>query len=296
MPGLVYLFLGRENALKGEALEDLKRRTLSGGNADLNYAVFYPEEFDPHEFQDAVNTQPFLSPSRFVVIRDADRLPREAKDSVISYAKNRCETTVLIITADPDPRAAAADPFLAEISKYAKIRHFGNLEGEGLRRYIAEKASAYDKRINRDAAELVIAKVGNDLGKLRMAVEKLANYSGQRKAIEKKDVEVLVGRSLEETVFDMTDAMVDGKASRSLSILSGLLRDSARPESIIGAIGTALKRKARSRGSSQRVKRWFKECFSYLAKADHDIKNRDLDKKVILESLIIRLSELSELA
>lgn len=295
MPGLVYLFLGKENALKGEALEELKRKTLSGGNADLNFAVFYSDQFDPQGFQDAVNTQPFLSPKRFVVIRDADRLPKEAREPVANYAKNGYESTVLVITADVSPKEAAEDPFLSDLSKYAKVQNFSNLEGENLRRYVNERASLYSKQINRDSIELLIGKIGNDLGYIRMAVEKLANYTGDRKVIERKDVETLVGRSLEERVFDMTDAMCAGNKACALLILSGLLRDSTKPEAVIGAIGAALKRKARSVGQSPRAKAWLQKCFSHLSKADRDVKTRDLDKKVILESLVIRLSELSEL-
>ncbi|HOX09850.1 MAG TPA: DNA polymerase III subunit delta [Candidatus Omnitrophota bacterium] len=295
MPGLVYLFLGRENALKGEALEELKKQTLSGGDADLNSSVFYSDQFDPQGFQDAVNTQPFLSPKRFVIIKNADRLPKEAKEPVAEYAKNGFESTVLVITADMSPKEAEGDPFMSGLSRYAKVRNFSSPEGAELRRYISERASLYGKQISDDSIGLLTGKIGNDIGYVRMAVEKLANYTGDRKVIEKRDVENLVGRSLEESVFQMTDAMCAGNKSRALLLLSGLLRDSTKPESVIGAIGAALKRKARAMGRSPRAIAWLKECFAFLSKADRDVKTRDLDKKVILESLVVRLSDLSDL-
>lgn len=296
MVGLIYLFLGIENALKEEALRELKDKTLSRGNPDLNYSIFYSDQFDPHAFRDAVNTNPFLSPARFVVIRDIDKLPQEARDSVVNYAKNPSESTVLVMTSGAQPKEASGDPFLSELSKLAKVRNFEHLSGESLRRYILGKAALYGKGIDRDAVELLIAKVGGDLQKLHMAMEKLASYSGERRAIEKNDVGALVGKSLEETVFDMTKAMMGGQASRSLSILSELLRESARPENIIGAMGAEVKRAARSKGSPEQAKRWLKRSLSYLAEADRDCKNRDLDKRVILESLVVRLSEFRELA
>lgn len=296
MVGLIYLFLGIENALKEEALRELKDKTLSCGNPDLNCSIFYSDQFDPHAFRDAVNTNPFLSPARFVVIRDIDKLPQEARDSVINYAKNPSESTVLVMTSGVPPKEASGDPFLSELSRSSKVRNFERLSGESLRRHILEKAALYGKGIGRDAAELLIAKVGSDLQKLRMAIEKLASYSGERKAIEKNDVEALVGKSLEETVFDMTKAMMGGQASRSLSILSELLKESARPESIIGAMAAEVKRAARSKGSPEQAKGWLKRSLSHLAEADRDCKNRDLDKRVILESLVVRLSEFRELA
>lgn len=295
MPGLVYLFLGRENALKGEALEEVKKQALSGGDADLNSSVFYSDQFDPQGFQDAVNTQPFLSPKRFVVIKNADKLPKEAKGPVAEYAKNGFESTVLVITADMSPKEAADDPFLSGLSQYAKVKNFSSPEGADLRSYISERAASYGKQIGNDSIDLLTGKIGNDIGYVRMALEKLANYTGDRKVIEKKDVENLVGRSLEESVFEMTDAMCAGNKARALLLLSGLLRDSTKPESIIGAIGAALKRRARPMGRSLRAAAWLKECFAFLSKADRDVKTRDLDKKVILESLVVRLSDLSDL-
>jgi DNA polymerase-3 subunit delta len=193
------------------------------------------------------------------------------------------------------PKEAADDPFLSGLSQYAKVKNFSSPEGADLKRYISERASLYGKQIGGDSIDLLTGKIGNDIGYVRMAVEKLANYTGDRKVIEKKDVENLVGRSLEESVFEMTDAMCAGNKARALLLLSGLLRDSTKPESIIGAIGAALKRKARSMGRSQRATAWLKECFAFLSKADRDVKTRDLDKKVILESLVIRLSDLSDL-
>ncbi len=292
----IFLFLGTENALKEETLRELKDKTLSGGNPDLNYNIFYPDQFDPHAFQDAVNTNPFLSPARFVVIRDIDKLPQEARDSVMNYAKSPSGTTTLVMTAGLSPREAAGDPFISGLSGLAEVRDFENLSGESLRRYILGKATLYKKEMGREAVELLISKIGSDLQKLRMAVEKLANYTGDRAAIGKADVEALVGRSLDETVFDMTGAMIDGQVSRSLLILSGLLRESVRPENVIGAMAAAVKRAARSKGSPDRAKKWLKKALSYLAEADRDCKNRDLDKRVILESLVVRLSELGELA
>ena len=295
MPALVHLFLGRENTLKEEALSDLKRETLSGGDADLNYALFYPDQFDPHEFQNAVNTGPFLSPMRYVVIKDIDALPQEGKQAVLNYVTNPSATTVLAMTSALGRNEISSDSIVSDIAKHANVRYFESLEGERLRRYVSDRAASFGKRIDRDAVELVISKIGDDLGYLNMAAEKLANYAGDRDPITKKDVEALVGRSLEEDVFDMTRAMSEGKTAVSLAILSDLLRDSTRPENIIGAIGAELKRSARMRGPSEQAKGWLKECFDRLSQADHDLKNRDLDKKVILETLVVRLSELSQL-
>ncbi len=322
----IYVFLGRENALKEEALDDLKREVLSGADADLNYTLFYADQIESHEFQDAVNTQPFLSPKRFVVIKDIEQLPEPVQDSITNYCKNPSEKTVLVMTSDLEPKdiGPRKGDFFSSISRYATTQVFERLKEDKLIHYLKERAASNKKTISDEAISLVMEKLGDDLANIKGAIEELVTYVGARHNIEKDDVEALIGKSLEESVFTLTGAIYKGQASRSLSILSGLFRESVRPENIIGAIGAELRRlmkvkhlMAQGRNQwniqselrlSQRaaseamsmVKRIklddIKKSFDYLLKADRDCKNRDLDKRVILESLIVRLSDLGELA
>jgi DNA polymerase-3 subunit delta len=322
----IYVFLGKENALKEEALSDLKKKVLSGGDADLNYTLFYADQIEPREFQDAVNTQPFLSPKRFVVIKDIERLPEPVQDSIVSYCKGPSENTVLVLTTDLEPKdiGPRKGDFFSSISRYATTEVFERLREDKLDRYLKEKAASNKKAISDEAIRLLMEKLGDDLANIKGAVEGLVTYIGARRNIEKEDVEALIGKSLEETVFDLTGAICKRQTARSLSILSGLFRESVRPENIIGAIGAEFRRLLKvkhlmAQGRNQwqiqselRINREavseamniakriklddIKRAFDYLLKADRDCKNRDLDKKVIIESLIVRLSDLGELA
>ncbi|MDP3786428.1 MAG: DNA polymerase III subunit delta [Candidatus Omnitrophota bacterium] len=322
----IYVFLGRENALKEEALTDLKREVLSGADADLNYTLFYADQIEPREFQDAVNTQPFLSPKRFVVIKDIEQLPEPVQDSITNYCKNPSEKTVLVMTSDLEPKdiGPRKGDFFSSISRYATTQVFERLKEDKLIHYLKERAASNKKTISDEAISLLMEKLGDDLANIKGAIEELVTYVGARHNIEKDDVEALIGKSLEETVFTLTGAVCRGQASRSLSILSSLFRESVRPENIIGAIGAELRRLMKvkhlmAQGKNQwhiqselrlsqqaaseamsMVKRIklddIKKSFDYLLKADRDCKNRDLDKRVILESLIVRLSDLGELA
>ena len=337
MHNLIYVFLGRENALKEEALDDLKRKVLSGADADLNYTLFYADQIESHEFQDAVNTQPFLSPhtkdfgvgvspKRFVVIKDIERLPESVQDSIISYCNNPSKNTVLALISDLEPKdiGPRKGDFFSSISRYATTQVFERLKEDKLIRYIKEKAAANKKTISEEAAGLLMEKLGDDLANIKGAIEELVTYVGTRHNIEKDDVEALIGKSLEETVFDLTGAICKRQAARSISILSGLFRESVRPENIIGAIGAEFRRLMKvkhlmAQGRNQwqiqselRISREavseamdiakriklddIKKAFDYLLKADRDCKNRDLNKKVVIESLIVRLSDLGELA
>jgi DNA polymerase III delta subunit len=327
----IYVFLGRESALKEEALGDLKRKVLSGADADLNYTLFYADQIEPRDFQDAVNTQPFLVPAingtskgvnskRFVVIKDIERLHEPVQDLIISYCGNPSKNTVLALISDLEPKdiSLRKGDFFSSISRYATTQVFERLKEDKLARYIRDKAASNKKTVSDEAIALLTGKLGNNLANIKGAVEELVTYVGTRHRIEKDDVETLIGKSLGETVFTLTGAIYKGQVSRSLSVLSDLFKESVKPENIIGAIGAELRRlmkvkhlmaqgknqwdiKSELRISQQTASEAMgiaenmklddiKKSFGCLLNADRDCKNSDLNKKVILESLIVRLS------
>lgn len=326
MRELTFAYFGKENALKEEALEVLRRRFLVDSNVDLNYTFFYSDQLEPQAFQDVVNTQPFLSPKRLVVVRDIERLSQAAKDSINSYIKNPSKNTVLVLTTDLEIKGAdlEKDALFKAILKYAKVQIFAPLVGTRLNRYLIDRAALHKKTVTEEAIKLLIENLGNDLRFLKRAIEELSIYVGEKPRIEKGDVEALIGKSLEESVFTLTKTICDRRTARSLSILSGLLKGSVSPENIIGAIGAEFRKilkvkylMVRGRTQEQiqdelrlswhtvgeamriaeRIKLGdIKICLQHLLKADFNCKNKDFDKRIILESLVVRLCEFSELA
>ncbi len=327
MRELTFAYFGKENALKEEALEDLKRRLLAVDNIDLNYTLFYSDQLEPEAFQDAVNTQPFLSPKRFVVIKEIERLQESTKDSIVSYLKKPSKNTVLVLMTDlevKDSESAAKGSFFSAILEYARVQTFESLEAMSLHHYLIKKVAFHKKIMTDEAVRLLVEKLGNDLKLLEKAIEELTTYVGTKPKIEKGDVETLVGKSLEETVFTLTKAICHRQAAQSLSILSSLFKESVSPENIIGAIGAEFRRIMKVKYlMAQERSAWqiqgelrlnqktiteamnvaknitlsdIKKCFGHLVKADRDCKNRDLDRRVVLESLVVRLCDFGELA
>ena len=122
-----YLFLGEEDFLKEEAVQKLKARFLDTSTGDLNYGVFYAKEkdFSINALLDSLNTMPFLSKKRLVVLKDADSLSAPNAKCVLSYLENPKETSIFVIESR---LAAIKGGFILDLSKLAHLVYFRKLK------------------------------------------------------------------------------------------------------------------------------------------------------------------------
>jgi DNA polymerase III delta subunit len=183
-----YLFLGEEDFLKEAELAKLKSRFLENSVRDLNYSVFYAKEkdFRLKEMLDILNTAPFISPKRFVILKDADSLAEKDKESVLFYLKNPVETSVFIV----DSRSAKIkEGFILEASKLSKLVKAGRLMDAEINIWIAKQARAAGKKISAEAVNLIKENLPNDLHVLNSSISNLVLYTGKRQDITKQDVE-----------------------------------------------------------------------------------------------------------
>lgn len=84
---------------------------------------------------------------------------------------------------------------------------------------LAEKG----KRLTPDAWQAIGEKTGFELRESMLALEKLIVYTGDRSTIEAGDVEEVTGKTKEDTVFDLTSALVERKLPQTLVVLKALL-------------------------------------------------------------------------
>ena len=99
--------------------------------------------------------------------------------------------------------------------------------------YLATKG----KRLAPEAFRALGERAGFDLQEAFAALDKLVTYVGEHKElIEKSDVETAIGRTKEEKVFGLTDAIVEGDLEKGLLILHRLVAQGAHPLMILAMI------------------------------------------------------------
>jgi DNA polymerase-3 subunit delta len=136
------------------------------------------------------------------------------------------EGNLLILTA------AAVDKrkqIFKQISSLGKVLYFPRAKNEAKQKLPLLREAAHEflerrgKKLTPAAWEAIGAKTGFELRDSMLAIEKLSVYTGSATTIEASDVEAAVGKSKEDTVFELTAALVDKKLPQALIVLKDLL-------------------------------------------------------------------------
>lgn len=104
-----------------------------------------------------------------------------------------------------------------------------HLTGDGLVAWILERFSEEGKTASPAVAETLIDLKGEDLRAIHSEVAKAVTYAGENKRITRKDIELLVGRSRTERIFELVTQVIMRKPAEALETLGDLLDASESP-------------------------------------------------------------------
>lgn len=237
-----FLFIGSDDYTRQHAVEDLISSLLGQSSRQLDVKAFYGGETDIAEVIGHIATIPFTAPKRIAVIRDFERLPKEARARLIDYLKKPSGSACLILEALDDSVVDKSD----NLAEYVDIRKLGDLTEDAVCLWVRRFVTSNGKTIEAGALKTVLELQGQGLFSIAQELEKLISFVGDRPDITASDVEEIVGGSLERSAFKLTDAIADKDTERALSVVSDLALSGKRQHEIIGLLCWQLKRMAKA--------------------------------------------------
>ena len=250
-PDPVYYFHGDEDVLKDEAVRALVELVVDPSARDFNLDRRSAADLDPGAFHSLVNTPPMLAPRRVVVLRGLEDLKKtsKARQEVLRYLAAPSPTTLLLLVqgagTPPDP----------ELARGATTVAVEPLPPARVLKWMAHQARQLRLRLEPDAAELLAAAVGNDLGALAQELGKLSALAIGRSAT-RDDVAALVCVRQGETLQDFVDAALERRAAAAARLVEPVLEQAGmtgvRMVTALGTavLGTALARAELDRGTT----------------------------------------------
>jgi len=203
----IYVFIGSETFLIEEEISAI--RTRLGENMSMNSASYGGEDISSlDEIISLCNTWPFLSDKRLILIRNLHKISQKNMQPLYDYIDNPCESTILILTVEGQkPPAYIAKKVLPK----TEVVHFEPLKGRVLTDWIQGRAKRYGKTIDKDAAFVLSDITGANTWFIASEIEKLSLYASSRPNITLGDVEALVMKTNESSIFTFMDALYDRK-------------------------------------------------------------------------------------
>ncbi len=242
LPGGAYLFIGEEEHVKRSALARLREKVLPEGLEALCETVLDNPSAD--DIVAACETMPMMAERRLVLVRDSALLVSgRARDEaaecerLTAYLPKLPDFTLLLFYChggiDGRKKLSTA------LNKTATVVKFDPLSDEELTRWIRSTLKAEGgKTIGPQQAQHLAFTAGRELALLTGEIQKLAHYLGDREAVESADIDAVVTRSLECTIFQLVDALVEGREAQAFLLLSTMLEAG---ESRLGILAMTLR-------------------------------------------------------
>jgi DNA polymerase-3 subunit delta len=314
---MIYVFAGKNDSLVNAQCQEFLQQLIEPSQRATGLFVADAGEVSVADVLDELRTVPFLTPKRVVVVKNADEFVSQNRPLLEKYFDNPCRTGQLILTVRTwDARTKLAKK-LPEVGKLIEVKQPASWQLPGrLSKYAGD---AHDKRLDKDAAELLIELTGDDLPRLYSEIDKLAVFADAEKVITAKHVESLIGYNRIYGAFEVIDAMVAGRTAEAIARLRNMFaQDKDADYTVVGAFAFHFRRMYNAKALlekgitppevSKRLRVWrtkeqsffaqvrkmtlpqLSRILSQLGTIDYAIKTGQTKAQVAVEQLVLKLA------
>lgn len=242
-PQPIYVLHGDEDFLKRQVLRALRQRVFGGADNEFSYSTHAGDKAGFAQVFDELETVPFLSPCRMVVVENADPFVTQHRAALEKYVGQPSKKGILVLEVKTWPANTRLAKAVADASTITcKAPPPYKLPDWCIR----WANTQHTKQLSLAAGRLLVDLVGADMGQLDQELTKLAVYVGKAAKIEPEDVDRLVGSSRTENIFKIFDALAERRPADALTILEGLFDQGEEPIRMLGAFSMQLRRLAQA--------------------------------------------------
>lgn len=333
-PAPVYLVHGPDGYRHEEVLGALRHHLVPAGCEALNSAVLEGAAVSPETMVEMAMVPPFGAGRRLLVVRESPLFTRRGKGgsgagagagageaapgarALSAYLRDPAPSACLVFTCVE--AVEAGHPLAAEVARCGQVVPAPLPGAADLARWLQAEAAALGRRLAPAAAALIVERCPPDRVLMRNELSKVAAHAGDREVVGREDVLALIGKTREERVFDLVDAVAGRSPARALALMRDLLgqgepalgilallarqyRLAWQAKALSGTGGTAAevarKLQVRPFQAEKAVRQGRRlsdgdlgRAFAVLLEADTAIKTGALSPELALELLCVKLS------
>lgn len=237
----VVILHGKEAFLRG-VWADQMRELLEAEHGAVDVLHFDGAGCSIAEVLDEVRSFGLMCAHKMVVVDQADQLVKEANRPLIErYAASPSEGATLVLRAERW-HPGKLDKLVAKVG--AVIKCDAIADHQAINWALKRAPKQHGVAIERDAAQLLVQRLGVDLARLDSELGKLA--AGADGSITRSAVVEMVGLSREEAVWSIQEDLLVGDAQRAVGRLREAVEVSRHPTVLISYAFVDLARKVHS--------------------------------------------------
>ena len=249
-----YLLLGEEVLLRDDALAALRATVLSEGARDFNWDLLPAETTSPARLRDALAMLPVMAPRRLLCLAGLEERRASARELCELLAERvpaleAEDGVVLVVTA---PRADRRQRWVKAFAEpCALIPCEPPANRRELVAFVRTEAGRQDVALESGVAEALAERVGPQHLMLRQEIAKVSLLAGPGSAVTRAHVAQATSDVAEEPIWELTDAIGEGRAAAALRVLARLLGSGAEPPALLGSLASHFRKLLRVRSGQQ---------------------------------------------
>lgn len=220
----VYLFYGDDRYSLNQKLKFWQDEFVKK-YGENSLEIIDGARLDADNFSTNLESLPFLSDKRLVLVKDFLDLGKEDKQKQIASAiENTPDFCLLIFQENEVPKKT--NPIYKKISKIGTLQEFKSLMPTEITKWITDKAKKENIKISFFTANYLTQQCGPELWTISNELDKLALFANG-KEITKEMIDDICIPSLTSSIFKLTDEVAQKNAKASLRTFR-ILKDSGQ--------------------------------------------------------------------
>jgi DNA polymerase-3 subunit delta len=255
----VYLLAGAETLLRDDSVQALRGAVVSAA-ADFNFDRLTGDSAKPADLESALGTLPVMAERRLVMLIEPEQKRGSSKTltdaiadllpGLLAQEKSRgaVETVFVISAAKVDKRTR----WFKALRKPAAVVACDPPKGQReIVAFVRAEAEAQGVQIAVPAAKFLAEQVGAQLLLLRQEIAKLALQVEPGELLAREHVERSTAAIAEQPIWDLTDAIGDGRTAEAIVRLERMLSSGAAPPAVLGTLAQHFRKLLRLSGGGQ---------------------------------------------
>ena len=236
----VLLFLGPEEGLKADELEELRQRISRQHGESSDEHKFYLPDDSMSAIVDVLRNGSLFSAHRLVTVVGVDQLRKKADLSpLVNYLDSPNPDSTLVLLSD----SVRVDAKLEKLVPGANRKVFWELFENQKHSWVVGFFRKRQVTITPEAIDLFLEVVENNTQELRNEADKLCTYVGAGGSIDVEEIETFVYHSREESVFTLFRHITGAAFESALTALDKLISSGdASPIQVVGGLVFQLRR------------------------------------------------------